>query len=203
MLYLASKSPSRRMLLEEAKIPFMVIDQTAEETSCDWGMPLEQLVLHIARMKMDHAIMPVARENEIGFVLTADTLTQDNRGAIHGKPLDYADSVAKIKALRPGARICTAFCLEKKIWRDKKWQTVERIEKIVAGTCIFEIDDTWIDYYLTKEPLALQCAGAMVIERFGGLFLKQSEGSYTAIMGLPLFELRQALYVLGFFDGLL
>lgn len=202
MLLLASKSYSRRLLLEESKIPFKVIEQDANETHGDWSLPLEQLVMDIARMKMAHAQMPFGQEGDICFVVTADTLTQDITGTVHGKPLDYNDAVKKIRALRAGARIATAFCLEKKVFKHDQWQTIEKRENVVFGSCFFEIEDEWIDYYLKHEPLALQCAGAMAIEKFGGQFLKSLEGSYTAIMGLPVFELRQALYQLGFFDRL-
>src|SRR5579864_8294380 len=100
-LYFGSKSQSRRMLLEEAHIPFRVIEQNADETACDWTLPLEQLVMSIALHKMEHVMLPAGnQEEEVCFVLTADTMSHDSSGTIHGKPIDRNDAIAKIKAAR-------------------------------------------------------------------------------------------------------
>ena len=201
ILYLASKSASRRLLLQESKIPFTLIDQDANELACDWGLPLEQLVLTIALYKMDHAILPAGTEGQIIFVLTADTLTQDLQGIIHGKPTDYDDAVKKIKSLRAGSRVFTGFCLDKKIFENGAWCLVERYTQCVGTQCIFTIPDNWIATYLAQQPTILDVAGAMAIEGFGMQFLASVDGSYSAIIGLPLMELRQALEQLGFFSG--
>lgn len=200
MLYLASKSFSRKQLLVDARIPFTVIEQTADEQQCDWGLPLEQLVRLIAECKMKHAILPQSSVGSIIFVLTADTLAQDRAGNIHGKPSDYADATAKIKALRDGSRVCTAFCLQKMRLDENGWKIIDKIVEVVIAECVFFVDDCWIDYYFAEQSIALQAAGAMAIEQFGSQFLKSVHGSYTTIMGLPMFEVRRSLQQLGFFD---
>src|SRR6266702_4570522 len=96
ILHFGSKSQSRRMLLEESQIPFVTINQDADESQCDWGLPLPQLVLSIALYKMQHVILADGmHEGEVCFVLTADTMSHDNMGVIHGKPVDRADAIAK------------------------------------------------------------------------------------------------------------
>ena len=57
ILYFGSKSQSRKMLLEESQIPFVVVDQDADETACDWGLPLPQLVLSIALYKISKLLL--------------------------------------------------------------------------------------------------------------------------------------------------
>ncbi len=52
-------------------------------------------------------------------------------------------------------------------------------------------------FYKSKFPGA---SGAVAIEDYGAQFLKTVDGSHSAIIGLPLFELREALDELGFFD---
>ena len=200
-LYLASKSESRRLLLQESKIPFTLIEQDANEMACDWGLPLEKLVLTIALYKMDHAILPPGTEDQIIFVITADTLTQDLQGTIHGKPIDYDDAVNKIKSLRAGFRVYTGFCLDKKIFENGAWRLVERHTQCVGAHGNFAIPDNWIATYLAQQPRILDVAGAMAIEGFGMQFLESVDGSYSAIIGLPLTEVRQALEKLGFFSG--
>ena len=199
ILYLASQSASRQQLLREAQIPFELLSQTADEAACDWGLPLHQLVASIARYKMEHAdLSGIDHEKEI-FVLTADTLSQDENGAIQGKPKDRADAIEKIKEARGGTRLCTGFCLDKKTWRNGGWQTIERIEEVVHAQYQFIIPDAWIETYLNTSPV-LSCSNAIAVEQYGGQFLKEVQGSYTAIVGLPVYEVREALEKLGFFS---
>lgn len=198
-LYFGSKSEPRKMLLEEAQIPFMVISQNADESQCDWGLPLPQLVLNIALYKMQHVILPDGtQDGDICFVLTADTMSHDKTGKIHGKPVDRADAIAKIKATREGSFLCTAFCLDRKVWREEKWEIEERVADIVSAEFSFIIPDEWIDTYLEKVPF-LDVSGGIAVERYGNQFLKTVQGSYATIIGLPLFEVRQALEKLGFY----
>jgi septum formation protein len=198
-LLVGSKSPSRHMLLRAAQIPFTVIEQDANETLCDWTLHLSHIVAQIACFKMEHVQLPVGSEGDHCFVLTADTLSQDKDGTIQGKPIDRDDAIAKIKSARQGSSLSTAFCLDKKIWRNGQWQLIKRIERVVNAEYLFVIPDEWIDLYLEKS-IALNTAGAIAVEDFGVQFLKVVDGSYSAIIGLPMFELHEALTTLGFFD---
>jgi len=198
-LYFGSKSAPRRMLLEQSHIPFTIVSQDADESQCDWGLPLPQLVLSIALYKMQHVILPDGKnEGDICFVLTADTMSHDKTGTIHGKPVDRADAIAKIKATRDGSFLCTAFCLDRKVWRSGKWEIEERVADIVSAEFSFIIPDQWIDTYLEKVPF-LDVSGGIAVELYGNQFLKVVHGSYATIIGLPLFEVREALQKLGFY----
>ena len=198
-LYFGSKSEPRRMLLEESQIPFTLVNQDADETQCDWGLPLPQLVLSIALYKMEHVILPDGKqEGDICFVLTADTMSHDKTGKVHGKPADRNDAIAKIRATREGSFLCTGFCLDRKVWRSGQWQIDERIADVVSAEFSFIIPDQWIDTYLEKVPF-LDVSGGIAVERYGNQFLKVVHGSYSTIIGLPLFELRHALEKLGFY----
>ena len=198
ILHLASKSPSRHKLLSDSQIPFAVIGQEADEAKCDWGLPLERLVQSIASYKMEHAILPAGKENDICFVLTADTLSQDLDGTINGKPADLADAIAMIKRARAGSRLATAFCLDRKIYRNGSWNVEKRIERCITATYIFDIPDQWIEPYI-NTTIALSASNAIAIEEYGAQFLKTVDGSYSTIVGLPMFELREALEELEFF----
>lgn len=199
-LYFGSKSLPRRMLLEQAQIPFIVVSQDADESQCDWGLPLAQLVASIAHYKMEHVILPNGKQDgDICFVLTADTMSHDKMGKIHGKPVDRADAVAKIKTTREGSFLCTAFCLDKKIWQNGKWELQERVADVVSAEFSFIIPDEWIDTYLEKIPF-LDVSGGIAVELYGNQFLKTISGSYSTIIGLPLFEVRHALQRLGFYE---
>lgn len=198
-LLLGSKSFSRKKLLQDSKIPFSIVDQDADEAVCDWALPLQKIVESIALQKMAHVIMPRGTEGQIAFVLTADTLSQDLDGTINGKPVDRLDAIEKIKRARQGSRLSTAFCIERKIYKNNAWHTDKRIVQCVDAAYIFAIPDDWIDRYL-ENSIALNCANAIAIEEYGMQFLKMVDGSYSSIVGLPLFEVREALGELGFFE---
>src|SRR5579872_3249589 len=198
ILYLGSKSRSRQQLLNEAQIPFLLLDQTADESACDWTLPLEQLVMTISLFKMEHLLLPKGKEGDILFLLTADTLSQDVDGQIEGKPINHEDALRKIKKARNGTRLSTAFCLDKREFKNGSWQRVARIHQAVHAQYEFIIPDEWIDEYLDKS-LGLSCSNAIAVETYGAQFLKEVHGSYSTIVGLPMFELREALAKLGFF----
>ena len=201
-LFLGSKSQSRQMLLREAQIPFMLANQDADESACDWNVPLEQAVAAIAAYKMEHVILPHSTQGDRCFVLTADTLSTDVHGKLNGKPVDYADAIKKIKDNRKSMiHLATAFCIERKLYSNGRWQQEARIERVVCAHYLFDVPDEWIAIYLEKS-WGLTASGAVAIELFGSQFLKTIEGSYTTIIGLPLFEVREALTELGFFEDI-
>lgn len=200
IIYLGSKSQSRKMLLDDAKIPYKIVPQDVDETKCDWGLSLQKVVESIALYKMEHLILPNGKNGEIIFVLTADTLSQDSQGIVQGKPENEEDTIVKIKAAAQGVNQCaTAFCLDRKINRNGSWHLDERILKCVDASYEFIIPDHWIKEYLKNCPDILNAAGAIRIEGYGAQFMRMIKGSYSTIVGLPMFELREALEQLRFY----
>ena len=197
ILYIGSKSASRKKLLQEAGIPFEILEQQADEAKCDWNLPLQQLVESIAHYKMEHVVLPVGKnEGHIILVLTADTLSVDPMGKIRGKPVNAVDAYEMLKAAGMGENICgTAFCLEKKVYGNGTWQTQEKIMRYAQAKYEFKIRDSLIEDYL-KYSGAMEAAGAIKIED-GKQFVKSINGSYSAIIGLPMYELREALIQIG------
>lgn len=198
-LLLGSQSQSRQMLLRESHIPFKLIAQSADESQCDWGLPLEQVVKGIALYKMEHALIPDDINDKTCFVLTADTLSQDKQGRISGKPTSKEQAIEMVRRARSGMRTATAFCVERKVKKGDTWQTDKQIIECVWSKYVFDIPDDWMETYFNSSN-AFIASGAIAIENFGGQFLKTIDGSYSTIIGLPLFEVRQALTQLGFFE---
>ena len=198
-LFLASHSRTRQHLLTSAQLPCTIIEHHADERSIMWDSSIHEMVIRLALLKMEHVAMPVGYENELVFVLTADTLIADAGGKLYGKPHDYAEATRMIRALRDYAHIATGFCLEKKQYIDMAWKTVHRVTQVQDGTCISDIPDKWIDYYLARTDYT-SLAGALAIDNVGALFIKEIRGSYGAILGLPMAELRIALTNSGFFE---
>lgn len=200
ILYLASTSRSRQVLLQEAHILFECIGHGADEEAADRSMSFPDLLQQIARDKMDHALLqPGTHEGQEIFVLSADSMGYDAQGVIHGKPTDREDAIKKLKSLGKKAVTGTAYCLDKKRWDGNTWVMLERQERVIESRYRFVIPDQWIDRYL-EHSWAMIASGAVAVEFYGAQFLEWIDGSYSAVMGLPMFELRQDLEKLGFFD---
>ena len=197
-LYLGSTSKSRQMLLKEALIPFEMVGHRADEEEVDRSLPFKELLAAIARHKMDYVVLPAMHDGGHVFVLTADSMGIDGDGVVHGKPKDKEDAIKKIKALGEQSTTATAFCLDKKVFKDGIWQVETRIEKCVEATYKFVVPDNWIERYL-EHSWAMIASGAIAIELYGNQFLQSVNGSYSTIVGLPMYELREALEEIGFY----
>lgn len=198
VLYLASGSASRRGMLMAAGIPFQVTEHAADEGSCSVLQPLENLVTEIALLKMKHVRIPAGQEGQVVFVLTADTMTLDSRNQLHGKPIDRHDARLMLTSCRTGATVGTAFCLEKRIFQNDAWVTQKQIVGYDQAWCVVDIPEVFLDFYLDRIPFT-QVSGGITIEGFGEQFVKEVSGCYSAILGMPMFKLRESLYTLGFY----
>lgn len=197
-IYLASKSISRQTLLKESHIPFTILDKDIQELEINHDISLEENVKQIALSKIEQVSFASGYEGEIRFVLTADTLGQDYNQTFLGKPKDYDHAVSMLKDTHQNINICsTAFCVDKRIYRSNQWIVLKREVRVISSEYIFHVPDQYIDFYI-KNSNALKASGAITIEGIGMQFLKYINGSYSAVLGLPLFELREVLENLGF-----
>lgn len=197
-LYLASQSPRRSQLLDQLGVPhqLLVAHLGAEADAVEL---LEQAraneaplayVQRITSLKLDAA---VARLSERGLspgpVLCADTTVVLGR-TILGKPTDAADAERMLKALSGQThRVLTAVAVQ--LGR-KRLSTVS-----VSRVRFAEMSTGQIAAYAASgEPLGK--AGAYAIQGRAAAFIAQISGSYSGIMGLPMFETAQLLRAVGF-----
>ena len=165
-VYLGSQSASRRQLLDLADIPYKILSHTSDEQELDTTLPFYDRVIAIAQGKMQSLVLPNSEQGELPiFVLTADTLIRTmNSNQVFGKPNDVAHARAMIATLsKEPAEVVTGCCLEKKIFKDAVWQTVETIAWATASQAEFIIDDVMIDRYFEKTPNFLNIAAACLI----------------------------------------
>ncbi len=204
VLYLASSSQTRRNLLADAQIPFAIITQTADESvvSLD-NRPLREVVEEIAMLKMNHVQIPDGKvDGQIVFVVTADTLTlTGDVGSfeIFGKPKDREHAQYMLKAGRKGSTTGTAFCVQKLVWKSSSWHKLDEQAGYGEGWNLIDIPDAWIDFYLDHIDY-MNLSGAIKIRGLCEQFTKEVRGSYSAIMGLPMYELRETLMGMGFYE---
>jgi len=184
-LVLASASPRRAQLLEQAGIPFLV-DVSAIEEILDPTWSPAEAVVELARQKAhDVAVRHLGGE----VVLAADTVVVVE-GRIHGKPRDEADARHMLAALSDRwHEVYTGWCL---VLPEGERVGVERTDVHFAPLD----EETIARYVATGEPL--DKAGAYAIQGRGSLFVDAIRGDYHNVVGLPVHAIGRALLQSGF-----
>jgi septum formation protein len=202
ILYIGSQSQPRQELLRFADISFEVLRHNSSECVVDPMDDFERYVIAIAcdKMKCLELPKPFSVKDDNIFVLTADTLIKTvETDQILGKPRDLEHAKAMLKSIQnQSVFVLTGCCLQVMKKTEQAWALEEQKKWATGAFVEFFVDDQSMDFYFKQEPWALRACGAGVIEGFGQSFLKSINGSYTAVLGLPLFELRHALTELGF-----
>ena len=173
--HLASKSPRRQILLRQMKLNFDVINPEIPEQPGTGETP-EQYALRIAA---DKARAGQAMVRDALPVLGADTdVVLDGR--ILGKPRDRKDAIIMLLALSGR---------EHEVYSAGAMVQVERLETALSVTRVrFGPISAALaqNYWDTGEPDGK--AGAYAIQGQGASFVREITGSYTGVVGLPLFE---------------
>jgi septum formation protein len=194
-IYLASGSPRRRELLRQIGVSFRVIGAELDETALE-GEPAAAYVSRLAAAKaaVGWEGSRYLRDGDpdgdprTALVLAADTAVVLD-GEILGKPADMQAAIAMLLKLSGRAHevltavaLRTAAGLELKVSR-----SLVRFRSIDPGEAR--------TYWDTGEPR--DKAGAYAIQGYGAVFIADLEGSYSGVMGLPLFETAQLLRAAG------
>ena len=195
-IYLASRSPRRRELLKQLGVSFEVllfretvrrgaadVDETpqASERPEDYVQRLACAKAQAGALHMGQRKLPVHP------VLGADT-TVAIAGRILGKPENQDDAIAMLSALAGRTHeVLTAVVLCR---QDTLTTRLSLSEVVIAP-----LTETQIRAYVaTGEPM--DKAGAYAIQGRAGAFVRRLSGSYTGVMGLPLFETAELLKTL-------
>jgi len=183
-LILASGSPRRRQLLQQAGHAFDVIVSDVEE---DPPMPDLGPRLHAEMLAVQKA-RDVAGRLDSGIVLGADTVVESD-GLVIGKPADPADA-RRILTRLSGTRhsVITGLC----VWHVRPRIYVVGSERTVVHMRPMSPDQ--IDAYVDSGE-AMGKAGAYAIQETGDRFVEDLEGHFDNVVGLPLTLLEQMLAV--------
>jgi septum formation protein len=173
ILHLASTSPRRREILAALNLDFTVVHVDVDETPLDAEVPAE-MVLRLAVAKAEAAAVGPGH-----LSLGADTAVVID-GRILGKPADEADCLAMLAALSGrGHMVVTGVALG----------GADGTRTALSTTNVYfrEISrDEALAYWQSGEPR--DKAGAYAIQGLGGAFVERIEGSYSGVVGLPVFE---------------
>lgn len=187
-IYLASQSPRRRELLQQIGVRFRVLAADVNEAPLPRETP-EDYVLRIARIKAEVAWMRVAeRRLQPHPVLAADTAVILGRHIL-GKPATDAAARAMLQALSGRShRVLTsvAVAYENRL-KLATSETRVKFRRLAA--------DEIAHYVASGEPH--DKAGGYGIQGLAASFIARIEGSYSGVMGLPLFETARLLKTFG------
>lgn len=181
-IVLASKSPRRKMLLEQLGLDFTIEPSGIDETNVELDNPVN-LVKRLSYLKADDVY-----SNKDQIVIAADTVVSQD-GRILGKPANddearimLSDLSDKTHQVISGITIING--REEKTSYEKTNVTFKKLTS-------HEIDD----YIATGEPL--DKAGAYGIQAKGAVFVKKIEGCFYNVMGLSLYKLVEMMKDLG------
>jgi septum formation protein len=186
IIYLASKSPRRRELLKQIGVQFELLMMREQAPRIDVDeSPLRDETAHayvqrLVRVKAETA-MKVMRQRRLPPrpILTADTtVTLD--GHILGKPVDKADALRMLTQLAGEShQVLTAVAVAVD-------QEVKQILTTSFVTFARLSEDEIKRYIETGEPM--DKAGAYAVQGVAATFIAKLSGSYSGVMGLPLYE---------------
>ena len=194
-IYLASQSPRRSQLLEQLGVrhELLLPDDQEDAEALEAAHPNEAPAAYVQRvtqLKLDAALQRLKRRGlPPAPVLCSDTTVAWGR-TIYGKPADAADASRMLSELSNKThRVLTAVAIG----------SVQQRERVLSESRVTFAAMTphQIQAYVASgEPLGK--AGAYAVQGRAASFIARISGSYSGIMGLPLFETAQLLRAMGF-----
>jgi septum formation protein len=200
-IYLASQSPRRSQLLDQIGVEhqILVADETEDVETLETALKNEApkaYVMRVTGLKLDAAVARLKKRGLVAApVLCADTTVAMGR-VIYGKPENAADAARMLAELsgkthRVLTSIALAYDLSGGVGGKKR--LVALSESKVTFTAMTKAQIA--SYVASGEPLGK--AGSYAVQgRAAGMIVRIS-GSYSGIMGLPLFETTQLLREIG------
>lgn len=189
-IILASSSPRRQEILKSLKIPFQVITSNIDETLIS-AIPIEEVPEFLATEKVSAVIKSLPPQQEIQWILGADTIiVYDDK--IYGKPQTQEEAFNNIKLFQGNTHtVITAIVL----YNGKTKQITSRVSK--TKVTFTSMTDDEIQWYVDSGEWH-GAAGGYRIQGAVSVFIKNIEGSFSGVIGLPIFELYDILKEQGY-----
>lgn len=178
-IYLASKSPRRKEILDLMKIDYEIIDNDFDEI-VDNSLAPKDLVMSLSFSKAENAF----KIKSDGIVIGSDTIVVLD-GVVLGKPKDELHAINMLEDLgNKTHEVYTGVTL----YSDSKVISFYEVTKVVMKDYSFEEIKAYVD---SGEPFGK--AGSYAIQGLGGNLVSNHIGSYYNIMGLPMERLEEEL----------
>lgn len=184
-LILASRSPRRKELLARLTENFQAIESPFDEDSLKgFGLPPEELVLALAEGKA-RAVQKLPQISDEAIVIGGDTVVVSPEGEIFGIPKSEQEARSMLESLSGRVHeVITGVALIR----------AEQCRRFKVSTQVefYPLSAEEINWYLaTGEPF--DKAGAYGIQGKGALLVKEIQGDYFNVVGLPLARLAREL----------
>ena len=193
-IYLASQSPRRRQLLEQLGVRHELLLPDADEDTeaLELVLPNEAPAAYVKRvtqLKLDAALRRLKRRGlPAAPILCSDTTVALGR-KIYGKPTDPADATRMLTELSSKThRVLTAVAVA----TARKREQALSESRVTFAALTPEQIQAYVD---SGEPMGK--AGAYAVQGRAAAFISHLSGSYSGIMGLPMFETAQLLRLFG------
>ncbi len=194
-IYLASQSPRRRELLTQIGVPHRLLtpDPDEDAEALEAVLAGEDPLVYARRVtaaKLDAAVLRLGRRRDApqAPILCADTTVALDQH-LYGKPADAADASRMLRELAGGThRVITALALQAGA---RRWDALSESTVTFAAMTASQIDA----YVASGEPIGK--AGSYAVQGGAARYIARIEGSYSGVMGLPLFETAQLLRAAG------
>jgi len=184
-IILASQSPRRKELLEQAGLKFEIMAADIDENALPLALPRDY-VKNLSRIKADH----IAKAHKDHWVIGADTIVVVE-GNILGKPETREESIRMLTKLNNKQHsVFTGFT----ICSHTRGEFITKA--IETGVTFKKLSEREIQWYAsTNEPY--DKAGGYGIQGIGAFLVRKISGSYSNVVGLPVCEVMEALTTLG------
>jgi septum formation protein len=200
-VYLASQSPRRRQLLEQLGVRYelLLADDTEDAEALEVVLPNEAPRAYVQRvtlLKLEAALNRMQRRGlPLAPVLCSDTTVALGK-TILGKPDDAKHAVQILGALSGQThRVLTSVAMGTLSKAGKPLKTEQALS--VSNVRFAPLTRTQIQTYVASgEPMGK--AGAYAVQGRAAAYIEHISGSYSGIMGLPMFETAQLLREFGF-----
>lgn len=180
-LILASASPRRSELLSQIGVNFVAAPQDIDE-SVNPEETAEQLVVRLAEEKAQAALRICNDSNQV--VLGSDTIVV-HQETILGKPESEDEAVNMLAMLSNSEhRVLTAVCVANQSKSQSRLSESKVHFRAISN-------EEAVAYWRSGEPEGK--AGGYAIQGLGAVFVQSLAGSYSGVMGLPLFETAELL----------
>lgn len=181
-VYLASTSPRRRELLTQIGVDFLVINGDVDERMI-WQESPEHYVRRVALAKAMAGWDTLKADWRP--VLAADTAVVLETGQVLGKPENPQQ--AREFLLQLSAKPHQVLSAVAVVWQQQHWVALQTNEVHFK-----QLTEAEIDWYLSTGE-GVDKAGGYAVQGLAAMFIKHIRGSYSGVMGLPLFETSQLL----------
>ena len=196
-IYLASQSPRRSQLLDQIGVAHQILLADASEDAESLEIALgneapKAYVMRVTDLKLDAAVQRLKNRGlAVAPVLCADTTVAMGR-VIYGKPENAADAARMLFELSGKThRVLTSIAIAYGAGGKQRLQALSESKVTFAPMSKAQI----ARYVATGEPMGK--AGSYGVQGMAAGMIERIRGSYSGIMGLPLFETMQLLQKIG------